>query len=268
LSRDEQIVRTNGLALPLQIGANSRCGFRRRAVQRKFVDGGNESLDFLSLLGRLVGFLDAAEQFIDADHGDGAIGGRKLDQPLHHAGSLPQHADAGVGVEQARHGRLQVFNRRQLPLLWTLERGVSDMDGIEETFGPGFRLRRLKHNSVAVLTDENGRRQVNAFRQADGLTVAFGGDGCCFHAGELNRNSGQNQASSSEEERKNYLVGRELTLDILPGRNFEGDPDLFVEAVVTPKIWLRLRAALEITGLTNEFAKLNVVQDYTRATTL
>jgi hypothetical protein len=44
-----------------------------------------------------------------------------------------------------------------LTLLWTLKRGIGDVDGIEETFRPGFRFRRLKHNGGAVLTDEDGR---------------------------------------------------------------------------------------------------------------
>lgn len=52
------------------------------------------------------------------DHGDGAIRRRDLAQPLHHARSLTEHADAGVGVEQVGHGGgLQGFHGRQLPLV-------------------------------------------------------------------------------------------------------------------------------------------------------
>jgi hypothetical protein len=76
-----------------------------------------------------------------------------------------------------------------LTLLWTLERGFGDVDGIEEAFRPGFWLRRFKHNGIAVLADEDSRRQVNALRQADGLAVAFDGYNCCFHASEVLANN-------------------------------------------------------------------------------
>jgi hypothetical protein len=61
-------------------------------------------------------------------------------------------------------------------LLWSLKREVGDVDGIEEIHRPGLRLRRLKHNSVAVPPDEHRRRQVNALGQADGLAVASNGN--------------------------------------------------------------------------------------------
>ncbi len=126
----------------------------------------------LSFPGRILGFVHAAEQFINGDHQIGAIGGRKPAQPLNHAGALAEHADAGVGIEQMGHGCLQVFYRRQLTLLWTLEGGVSDVDGIEESLRPCLWLRWLKHDGVAVLTDEDRRWQANALRQADRLTAA------------------------------------------------------------------------------------------------
>ena len=83
---------------------------------------------FLTFPGRVLGFFDAAEQFVNRDHRNRAIRRRDLAQPLHHAGPLPQHADAGVRVEQVRHGHLQVFHWRQLTLLWALKRGVGDVD--------------------------------------------------------------------------------------------------------------------------------------------
>jgi hypothetical protein len=79
------------------------------------------------------------------------------------------------------HGCLQVTNGRRLTLRWTLERGVGDVDGIEEAFRPRSRPRGLKHDRIAVLADKDSGRQVNALGQADGLAVAFYSDGCGFH---------------------------------------------------------------------------------------
>jgi hypothetical protein len=134
LSCDEQIVRANGLATPFQVGANSGRRFRRPAIQREFDDGGNESLNLLPFLGRVLRFLRAAKQFVNRDHRNGAVRRRDLAQPLHHAGPLAQDANAGVCVEQVGHGRwLQSLDRRQLTLPGAFESGISDMDGIKES---------------------------------------------------------------------------------------------------------------------------------------
>lgn len=65
LSRDEQIVRTNRLTFPLQIGTNPRSGFRCYAIKREFDDARDESPDLLPLFGRVLSFLHAAEQFVN-----------------------------------------------------------------------------------------------------------------------------------------------------------------------------------------------------------
>lgn len=131
-------------------------GYACRPIQREFDDGGNEALDFLSFLDRVLGFLHATEQFVDRDHRNRAISRRDLAQPLHHAGTLAQHADAGVGVEQVGHAcRLEVFDRRQLTLRGTLECGIGDVDGIKETFRPGLRFGWLQHHRFAVLSDKD-----------------------------------------------------------------------------------------------------------------
>jgi len=100
----EQVIRPNGRAQTLQFRANVRGGFRARTIERHFNDGGNESLDLPSFFRRVLSFCESAEQFIDGDHGDSAIGRRGLAQPLHHAWSLAEHADAGIGVEQVCRG--------------------------------------------------------------------------------------------------------------------------------------------------------------------
>lgn len=199
LSRNEQIVRTNGLTAPFQVGTNPGCRFRRCAIQRELDDGGNEALDLLPFFGRVLGFLHAAEQFANRYHGDGTISRRDLAQPLHHARTLAQNANAGVRVEQVGHDHwLKVFNWRQLTLLGTFECGVGDVDGIKETFRPRLRLGWLQHHRFAVLPDEYVRRQVDAFGQANGLAISIQDDGDCFHAGESSPNSGQNQARKCE----------------------------------------------------------------------
>ena len=108
---------------------------------------------------------------------------RDLAQPLHRARSLAEHADAGVGVEQVRHGgRLQRFCRRQLALLGPRKCRVADVNRIKKTCGPGFWFQRFQHNRLAVVTHADlVRGEVKAFRQAHGLTLAFVDDGCCFH---------------------------------------------------------------------------------------
>ena len=52
--------------------------FDAAAWDRQFDDGGNESLDFLPLLRRVLRFRESAEQLIDGDHRDGAIRRRDL----------------------------------------------------------------------------------------------------------------------------------------------------------------------------------------------
>jgi hypothetical protein len=107
-----------------------------------------------------------------------------LAQPLHHAGPLTQNADASVGIEQVGHGDLQDFHWRQLTLFRTLKRRISDVNGIEKTFGPRFWPRRFQHNRLAFLPDKNVFRQMNALGQTNRLPVAFEDDGCSFHAFE------------------------------------------------------------------------------------
>jgi hypothetical protein len=64
MARDEKIVRADGLAVPLQAGLNPCGGFRRRPIQREFNDGGHESLDFLSLPGWVLGFLNQRDDAV------------------------------------------------------------------------------------------------------------------------------------------------------------------------------------------------------------
>jgi hypothetical protein len=57
LSCNEQVIRADGQAHSFQFGADARGRFRCYAVQWEFDDGGDELLDFLTLFGRLPGFL-------------------------------------------------------------------------------------------------------------------------------------------------------------------------------------------------------------------
>ncbi len=178
---DEQIVRPDGLAPSFQVGSNPSSPLRCGAAKREFDDGGNEAFDFLALFRRVLGFLNAAKQFIDGNHRNGAVHWRELAQPLHHAGPLPKHADARVRIQEVGHALLQVLDRRQLALLWTLERAVRDVDGIEEAFWPSRQPCRFQHDGITFLTDGNGRRQVDALGQADDLAPAFDDDRGRFH---------------------------------------------------------------------------------------
>jgi hypothetical protein len=87
LSRDEQVVRANRLAFPFQAGTNPGRGLRRCAVKRELDDGGDESLDLLPLLGWGLRPLNAAEQFVNRDHRNSAVGWGKLAQPF----TMPGH---------------------------------------------------------------------------------------------------------------------------------------------------------------------------------
>ena len=53
LPRDEQVIRPDGCALTLQFRANVRGGFRARAVERQFNDGGNKLRDLLPFFCRV-----------------------------------------------------------------------------------------------------------------------------------------------------------------------------------------------------------------------
>ena len=166
LARDEQIVRADGSALPFQVGANPRGGFRRHPIQREFDDGGDKSLDFLP---QSVGatWLNRC-----------TMPGRCRSTPM----------QVSVSSKWVMAVRLQVSHGWQLTLLWTLERGVGHMDGFKESFRPCCWLCRLEHNRLAVLTDDHVCRQVYALGQANGLAISVEDDNCCFHAGEFSQN--------------------------------------------------------------------------------
>jgi len=222
LSGDEQIIGADGLALPLQVGANPGRPLRRRPVERRLDNRGDKALDLLTFPGRAWRLLHAAEQLLHRNHRNGAIGRRELAQGLHQAGALAKHTEAGVGVQQMRHG-LQVLHGRKLALLWAPKRGVGNVAGIEKTVRPGLRLRRLKHHRVAVLSDEHRRRQVNALGQADGLAVAFNGHGCGFHGCEPTPPAVGNQAArlphASVPVSSSPLLSAVLGQDFLDGRS-------------------------------------------------
>ena len=54
------------------------------------------------------------------------------------------------------HSTLKELNQSHI------SRRVSIVDGIEEVLWPGFWFSGVKNDSVPVLTDQDGRRQVNA----------------------------------------------------------------------------------------------------------
>ncbi len=77
MARDEKIIRADRLTQTLQVPSQPGSGFRRCVVERKFDNGGNEALDFLSLSCWVLCFRDTTEQFIDSHHRDGDFGGRE-----------------------------------------------------------------------------------------------------------------------------------------------------------------------------------------------
>ena len=73
----------------------------RRPVQREFNDGRDRSPDLLSLLGGVLGFLHAAEQFVNRHHRDGAIGPGPVATDALRRRLATRERDGGLSVEDA-----------------------------------------------------------------------------------------------------------------------------------------------------------------------
>ena len=117
-----------------------------------------------------------------------------------------------------------------------LKSRVGHMNGIEKTFRPHFRFRRLKHHRVAVLTNEDGFRQVNALGQTNGLAIAFEDNSHPFHKRSLFRigaktKHGNGIRRKSERAPNHCLLLNDLGWALAESGQFE-KPEALLEAVI------------------------------------
>jgi hypothetical protein len=137
-------------------------------VKDQFLDGGQQQLHFAEFLLRSGALRDAREELVTRHRGDSAIRWSKSAHVRQHM-RIPAHcSDARIGVEQGAHHRASIETRpgRHVSLGGPHERGIVDLDLLEEPGRPGGCLDRFQNEGFALASYGGGAPlELKAIRQ-------------------------------------------------------------------------------------------------------